>query len=338
MAVSVNGEGTLHFNGAARFKPISNTAAIYLETAYTVISLKQFKYFIEIVEAGSYSRAAEKLYVAQSALSRQIKELEDELQTQLLMRDSRHIELTPAGQLFFERGKRILEEIDDTVVQARQVGLGARGVIRLQHSSSVILTPAFTGAIGKLLDRFPGVTLEMSMAPSENQTLDIEEGRADIGLIRLPTLRKYPHTHVREVTSEPLMVAVSRHSPLAALDNVELSRLSKESFISIPHKDRGGLSYLVTNLCLEQGFFPTPARALSRKSSQLSLIEANLGIAIVPECMQLMAPQGVRFIPLAKGTLLSSVGLVCLRQADPLVAGFADGFLDLLRVPSCKDL
>jgi predicted transcriptional regulator len=62
-----------------------------------VISLKQFRYFIEIVEAGSYSRAAEKLYIAQSALSRQIKELEDELQTPLLTRDARQFELTPAG-------------------------------------------------------------------------------------------------------------------------------------------------------------------------------------------------------------------------------------------------
>jgi DNA-binding transcriptional LysR family regulator len=335
---SVYEEETLHFNGAALFKPISNTAAIYLETAYTVISLKQFKYFVEIVEAGSYSRAAEKLYVAQSALSRQIKELEDELQTQLLTRDSRHIELTPAGQLFFERGKRILDDIDDTVVQARQIGLGARGVIRLQHSSSVILTAALSGAIGELLDQFPGVTLEVSMAPSENQTLDIEEGRADIGLIRLPTLRKYPHIHVREVATERLMVAVSLNSPLAALDNVELSSLSKEKFISIPHKDRGGLSYLVANLCLEQGFFPIPARALSRKSSQLSLIEAGLGIAIVPECMRLMAPAGVRFVPLANGKLLSSVGLVCLREADPLVAGFADAFLAFVKSDSCKDL
>ncbi len=329
---------TLHFNGAARLRPISNTAAIYLETAYTVISLKQFKYFVEIVEAGSYSRAAEKLYVAQSALSRQVKELEDELRTQLLMRDSRHIELTPAGQLFFERGKRILDDIDDTVVQARQVGLGARGVIRLQHSSSVILTPALSGAIARLLDRFAGVTLDVSMAPSENQTLDIEEGRADIGLIRLPTLRKYPHIHVREVSSEPLMVAVSRRSPLAARDNVELADLSRERFISIPHKDRGGLSYLVANLCLEQGFFPTPARALSRKSSQLSLIEADLGIAIVPECMQLMAPAGVCFVTLAHGSLRSAVGLVCLRDADPLVAGFADALLDCMATASCKDL
>jgi DNA-binding transcriptional LysR family regulator len=295
-----------------------------------VISLKQFKYFVEIVEAGSYSRAAEKLYIAQSALSRQIKELEDELQTQLLTRDARQFELTPAGQLFFERAKRILEDIDDTVVQARHVGQGAQGVIRLQHSSSVILTPQLTAALSQLLDEFPGVTLDVSMLPSENQTLEIEEGRADIGLLRLPTLRRHPHIHVREISSERLMVAVSQHSPLAALDNIELASLSDEAFISIPHKDRGGLSYLVANLCLEQGFFPKPARALSRKSSQLNLIEANLGIAIVPECMRLTAPAGVRFITLSQGELTTSVGLACRREADPLVAAFADALVGKL--------
>ncbi|MFS2003199.1 LysR family transcriptional regulator [Duganella sp. CT11-25] len=295
-----------------------------------MISLKQFKYFVEIVEAGSYSRAAEKLYIAQSALSRQIKELEDELQTQLLTRDARQFELTPAGQLFFERAKRILEDIDDTVVQARHVGQGAQGVIRLQHSSSVILTPQLTAALSQLLEEFPGVTLDVSMLPSENQTLEIEEGRADIGLLRLPTLRRHPHIHVREISSERLMVAVSQHSPLAALDNIELASLSDEAFISIPHKDRGGLSYLVANLCLEQGFFPRPARALSRKSSQLNLIEANLGIAIVPECMRLTAPAGVRFITLSQGELTTSVGLACRREADPLVAAFADALVGKL--------
>lgn len=290
-----------------------------------MITLKQFKYFVEVVEAGSFSRAAEKLYIAQSALSRQIKELEDELQTQLLARDSRHFELTPAGHLFFERGKRILDEINDTVVQARQVGAGAQGVIRLQHSSSVILTPKISNALARLLDEFPGVTLDVSMLPSENQTLEIEEGRVDIGLLRLPTLRRHAHIHVREISTDRLMVAVSQHSPLAALENIELASLSNEAFISIPHQDRGGLSYLVANLCLDHGFFPKQARALSRKSSQLNLIEANLGIAIVPESMRLTAPAGVRFVQLSGGSLLSSVGLGCRRDADPMVAAFANG-------------
>ena len=297
-----------------------------------MISFRQFKYFIEIVEAGSYSRAAEKLYVAQSALSRQVKELEDELQTALLTRDARQFELTPAGQLFYERARRILEDIDDTLVQARHVGNGAQGVIRLQHSSSVILTPRISNALSQALDQHPGVTLDVSMLPSENQTLEIEEGRVDIGLLRLPTLRRHPHIQVREIGSEQLMVAVPRNSPLAARDNVELAELRDQAFISIPHKDRGGLSYLVANLCLEQGFFPKPARALSRKSSQLNLIEAGIGIAIVPACMRLTAPVGVHFVPLAHGALLTTVGLATRREADPLVTAFADTLVTQLQL------
>nr|WP_267876851.1 LysR family substrate-binding domain-containing protein [Duganella margarita] len=244
--------------------------------------------------------------------------------------------MTPAGQLFFERGKRILEDIDDTLVQARHVGQGSQGVIRLQHSSSVILTPRISNALAQTLDAHPGVTLEVSMLPSENQTLEIEEGRADIGLLRLPTLRRHPHIQVREIGSERLMVAVAQHAPLAALDNVELAALSDEAFISIPHKDRGGLSYLVANLCLEQGFFPKPARALSRKSSQLNLIEAGLGIAIVPECMRLTAPAGVRFVTLSQGRLLTSVGLATRREADPLVTAFADALTARLALPVAR--
>jgi DNA-binding transcriptional LysR family regulator len=205
--------------------------------------------------------------------------------------------------------------------------LGAQGVIRLQHSSSVILTPRIGQALAQALDAHPGVTLDVSMLPSENQTLEIEEGRADIGLLRLPTLRRHPHIQVREIGSEPLMVAAPAPSPLAARAQVELAELRDEAFIALPHKDRGGLSYLVANLCLEQGFFPRPARALSRKSSQLNLIAAGLGIAIVPASMQLAAPPGVRFVTLAQDRLLTTVGLATRRDADPLVSAFAEALL-----------
>ena len=244
-----------------------------------MISIKQFRYFVEVVDAGSYSRAAEKLYIAQSALSRQIKELEGEVQAPLLTRDARHIELTPAGQVFYERARRILEDIEETVRQTRHVGQGAQGIIRLLHSSSVTLTPAIGAVLNRLLAQFPGVTLDVSKGSSENQAADIEEGRADLGLVRLPTLRKHANIVVRELFTEKLVVAVSSASPLAALQRTTIAALRDEAFVSIPHKDRGGLSYLVAGLCLAQGFFPKAARALSRKTSQLNLIEANMGIA-----------------------------------------------------------
>ncbi|MES2070981.1 MAG: LysR substrate-binding domain-containing protein [Pseudomonadota bacterium] len=289
-----------------------------------MISLKQMKYFVEIVDAGSYSRAAERLYVAQSALSRQMKELENEVQALLLERDSRHIELTDAGRLFYERSKRILEDIAETVVQTHQVSKGQQGTIRLLHSSSVTLTAEIGQVLNKLLAEFPGVSLDVSKASSDHQAADIDEGRADLGLIRLPILRQYPDVVVQELFSEKLMVAVSQQHALAQRDSTDIASLREEYFVSIPHRDRGGLSYLVAGLCQAQGFFPKVARAISRKTSLLNLIDANMGIAIVPDSMQQVAPQGVCFLSLPAAEAKSVVGLIYRRDAPAMIAKFID--------------
>jgi len=114
---------------------------------------------------------------------------------------------------------------------------------------------------------------------------------------------------------------------LAAQASTSIAALRDEAFVSIPHKDRGGLSYLVAGMCLAQGFFPKAARALSRKTTQLHLIEANLGIAIVPDSMRLVAPPGVRFIGLPEEESQSTVALISPRAASGMVAAFADAFV-----------
>lgn len=295
-----------------------------------MISLRQLKYFVEIVDAGSYTRAAERLYIAQSALSRQMKELEGDMQVSLLQRDSRHVELTQAGQLFYERSKRILEDLADAVVQAYQVGKGEQGLIRVLHSSSVTLTAAIGAVFNVLLIQFPGVSLDFSKAPSEHQALDIDEGRADFGLVRLPILRKFPNIQAKKLFDEKLMLAVSAEHRLAQKSSVEIGELRDEYFVSFPHKDRGGLSYLVAELCMRHGFFPKAARATSRKSSQLNLIEANLGIAIVPHSMQEVAPAGVRFLPLPEPDAHSAVALIYRRDAPAMTTNFIEAFLRLM--------
>jgi DNA-binding transcriptional LysR family regulator len=295
-----------------------------------MISLRQLKYFVEIVDAGNYTRAAERLYIAQSALSRQMKELEGDMQVCLLQRDSRHIELTQAGQLFYERSKRILEDLEDAIVQAHQVGKGEQGRIRVLHSSSVTLSSAIGAVFNTLLIQFPGVSLDFSKAPSEHQALDIDEGRADFGLVRLPILRKFPNIQVKKVFDEKLMLAVSGGHRLAQKKEVEIAELRDEHFVSFPHKDRGGLSYLVAELCMRHGFFPKAARATSRKSSQLNLIEANMGIAIVPQSMREVAPAGICFLSLPEQDAHSAVALIYRRDAPAMTAKFIEAFLQLM--------
>jgi DNA-binding transcriptional LysR family regulator len=298
-----------------------------------MISLKQMKYFVEIVEAGSYSRASERLYIAQSALSRHVKELENELQTMLLLRDARHVEPTAAGLVFHEHCKRILDDLAGAVAETQQVGKGRQGTIRLLHSSSVALTSAMGTVLAALLEQFPGVALEVSKSASDHQAGDIEEGRADLGVFRLPILRKLPNIVMREFFSEPLVVAVSCRHALAGAAETSIAALRDEYFVSIPHKDRGGLSYLVAGMCLSHGFFPKAARARGRKRCVV-----NLGIAIVPASMREMAPQGVRFIALPAQSAQSAVGLIYRRDPSPLVATFIAAFeTEMARQPGGRN-
>ncbi|WP_139291852.1 LysR family transcriptional regulator, partial [Pseudomonas aeruginosa] len=87
-----------------------------------MISLRQLHYFVEIVESGGFSRAAERLFVAQSALSRQVRELEDSIGTPLLRRGPRQVELTPAGRAFLPRAQRLLGDLEAARRLAREVG------------------------------------------------------------------------------------------------------------------------------------------------------------------------------------------------------------------------
>lgn len=297
-----------------------------------MISLRQLHYFVEIVESGGFSRAAERLFVAQSALSRQVRELEDSIGTPLLRRGPRQVELTPAGRAFLPRAQRLLGDLEAARRLAREVGEGGHGLLRLGHSSSVPLVDGLQAALRGYLAAQSGVRLELTQQSSEQQLADLAEGRLDVGLLRLPVLRQHPRLHLRALYREPLLLALAAGHPLArrAPPPVALAALAGETFVSIPHLQRGGLSYRAAELCLGAGFYPRPARALSRKTSQLQLIEAGFGVALVPASMRAIAPPAVRFLPLAEAEAYSEVALAWRRDDSPLVEGFVEYFLENL--------
>lgn len=282
-------------------------------------SLRQLRYFVEIAEHGSFTAAAERLYVAQSALSRQIKELEQQLGTPLFERTARQPRLTAAGEAFLERARQLLTDLERAERLTAEIGQGLTGSLQLNHSSTVPLTGVLLERLGRYLHANPGMSLEIAQQSSEAQLHDIAEGRLDIGLLRLPVLRQHEGVEIHPLFSERLLLAVSVDHPLAKADSVQLRQLRDERFISVPHRQRGGLSYLAASLCMGADFFPRAAQVVSRKTTQLQLIQANFGIALLPECMRAIAPENVRFIPLADDDCISTVALACRRQATPTV-------------------
>ena len=296
-----------------------------------MISTRQLRYFVEIADSGSFSAAAERLFVAQSALSRQIKELESQLQTPLFERTARQPRLTAAGEAFYPRARNVLSELHKASEIATQVGNGQLGTLRLSHSSTVPMSGPLLQGISTWLERCPGVSMDIVKLSSEAQLEEIADGRLEIGLLRLPVLRQREGVRVVPLFSEQLWLAVPPNHPLALSSTpVELAQLKDEAFISIPHPQRGGLSYLSAELCMRAGFFPRAARVISRKTTQLQLIQAGFGIALLPKSMQDIAPANVHFLPLAEPDCLSTVALACAQTPSALVEQFCQTLRECL--------
>lgn len=288
-----------------------------------MISTRQLRYFVEIADSGSFSAAAERLFVAQSALSRQIKELEAQLQTPLFERTARQPRLTAAGEAFYPRARNLLSELLKASEMATQVGNGQLGTLRLSHSSTVPMSGVVLQGISTWLERCPGVSMDIAKLSSEAQLEEIAEGRLDVGLLRLPVLRQREGVRVVPLYEEQVLLAVPPdHRLVRSNAAVELAQLKDEAFISIPHPQRGGLSYLSAELCMRAGFFPKAARVMSRKTTQLQLIQAGFGIALLPKSMQHIAPANVHFLPLADPDCLSTVALAYAQAPSALVEQF----------------
>ena len=287
------------------------------------MNFQQLRYVRETIRQGlNLTAAASSLHTSQPGISRQIRELEQQLDTPLFERTARLPRLTAAGAAFLPRARNLLLDLDKAGDLARAVGQGLRGSLRLSHSSTVPLTGALLQRVSGYLHENAGVSMEIAQLSSEGQLEELADGRLDIGLLRLPVLRQHEGLCVEPLFEEPLLLAVADDHELARRSSVRLTELSEQPFISIPHRQRGGLSYLSAELCMAAGFFPRPARVVSRKTTQLQLIQGGFGDALLPRCMQDIAPASLRFIALSDPGCLSTVAIAYRRDAGPLVRQF----------------
>ncbi|WP_035358483.1 LysR family transcriptional regulator [Acinetobacter calcoaceticus] len=284
-----------------------------------MLTLKQFQYFIKIVEEGSFTAASEKLFIAQSALSRQIKLLEEEINFQLFDRTDKKVKLTPAGEVFYKKIKDNMLYLNEIIDLSKSVSEGKNRQIKIAHSSSIVIDHKKVQIL-KEVSLMQQLSFELNTLSSEQQILALMNGEIDIGFIRPPVRHTLDDINVLKLYDEPLMVALHvDHTKFANKQEIQVKDLKDEYFVSTPHSKRGGLSYLVSNLCLAAGFAPQKAAIQSRKISQLQLVAANLGVSIVPEEFQQILPANVKLLPLADHLLFSEVVLVYRKESDEII-------------------
>ncbi len=289
-----------------------------------MLTLKQFQYFIKIVEEGSFTAASEKLFIAQSALSRQMKLLEEEIDFQLFDRTDKKVKLTEAGGIFYKKIKDNMHYLNEIIGVSKNIAEGKNRQIKIAHSSSIVMDDRKIQIL-KEISLTQQINFEINTLSSEHQVLALLNGEIDIGLIRPPVRHTLDDVNVIKLYEEPLMVAVHNdHAKFANKEKVEVKDLKEEYFVSTPHSKRGGLSYLVSNLCLAAGFTPQKAPIQSRKISQLQLVAANIGVSIVPKEFQQILPAQVKLLPLTDQLSLSEVVLVYRKDHDEIIQHCAE--------------
>ena len=246
------------------------------------MELRQLKYFVVLAEELHFTRAAERLRIAQPPLSRQVKRLEQELKVSLFKRTKRRVELTEAGALFLPRAVEALKQTELARTTAQRAARGELGIVHIGMTSSL----PFMGLLPRILrtyhEAFPGLHLVLQEKNTEEQLASLDAGDLDVGFIRLPVRHLPAGITVQSFYVEPLFVALKDGHPLVRMRAIDLHRLSTEPFIMYPYEIGGGLHDAAMKICKEAGFVPVVAQEAKTVPMAVTFAAAGLGVALVP--------------------------------------------------------
>ncbi len=244
------------------------------------MELRQIRYFVEVARLSHFTRAAERLRVAQPSLSQQIRSLEAELGEKLFERTSRRVRLTAAGEAFLARAERILAEVEGAKEELEQFsGPSLRGWVRVGALPSVAGTrlPALLASFGAL---HPGVAVSSREGSTKEMLGLLRAGDVDLALAHSSGRGAPPGMIVEELFSEDLVLMLSSDHALATRESVGLGELREEDFVTF--EEGVGLRLRLEEACLAEGFSP---RVRYESRSLRAFAAEGLGVAIVPRCM-----------------------------------------------------
>jgi DNA-binding transcriptional LysR family regulator len=197
----------------------------------TMLELRELRYFTVLCEELHFGRAAERLHISQSPLSQAIAQLERKLGTRLLDRSSRHVQLTAAGNVLLQHGRRLLREADDAVGATRRAGTGELGTLRIAVGR--VPRDAVLPALRHALDeRMPGLTIEVTELSGDDVVDAVLRGAADVGLM-LCAPSKAPIEAKLLRRDRPIAVIRATH-PLARHESVNVEELAGHTLVLWP--------------------------------------------------------------------------------------------------------
>lgn len=290
------------------------------------------RYFVAVAEELHFGRAAQRLHMAQSPLSRQILDLERAVGFPLLERTTRRVELTPAGDRFLDRCRSILTMVDKAArtdaAPERRVRVGFTG------SATYEVLPALAE---RLRLRYPNLQLDLQgemLTPAQEEGL--LTGALDVGILRPPV--SDPRLSVHLLRNEPLIAVLpDRHRLANPGQAVALTDLADEYFVTYPADRRSVLQATVEAACSTAGFRARVIAELAETSAVISYVAAGLAVSVVPASAARLQMAGVQYAPLSGDPVTVALAVaVRAAGASPLALAVRDHARALLlSAPRC---
>ncbi|MFF2639375.1 LysR family transcriptional regulator [Streptomyces niveus] len=243
------------------------------------MELQQMRYVIAVAEMSSFTKAAQRCLVVQSALSHQIARLEKELGARLFERTSRRVRLTPAGAAFLPAARQCLDAAERVAAEvAAAVGeVRGRLAVGLIPTVAAVDVPA---VLREFHQRHPKARISLTVGASDELAEQVRQGDIEVAFLGIPVTARPRGVMARKLAEERLVAVVSPDHPLTDETSVDLRRLSSEVFVDLPAKTAGraqsDLAFTAAGLTREVAFEVTNADYLAR------LVGAGLGVALLP--------------------------------------------------------
>jgi LysR family hca operon transcriptional activator len=259
------------------------------------MELRHLRYFVAVAEAGSLTvAAARKLHTSQPSLSRQIRDLEDEIGAPLLTRGARGIALTPAGRAFLEHARSVLSQVQAATEAARRVAHPAKPCFSMGfltgHESTWM-----PEALRILRDELPNIDVMISSQYSPPLAAAIVNGTVDAAFLRREP--GMPELAFRSLVKEPLVVVLPSDHPLAARKAISPKDLVGETFVGVSHT-APVLRAVIDNYLQRSGINITPDHETEHVVMGVSLIASTRGVGLLPAYVQNFLTRSVTSRPL----------------------------------------
>ncbi|MEV6109554.1 LysR substrate-binding domain-containing protein [Streptomyces sp. NPDC051940] len=281
------------------------------------MQLHQLQYFVAVAETRHFTRAAERMHIAQPSLSQQIRALERELGAELFLRARGNISLTDAGEALLPLARRILADADTARLEVQELAQLRRGRVRLGATPSVC-----TGLLPTVLrafhDRYPGIQLLIEEGGSHDLVRMLARGALDLALVVLPLPAPAPALTTVELLKEDLVVISSPAAPAPGGRpgrSVSVADLRDEPLVMFRHGY--DLRELTVAACRAEGFEPVFAVEGGEMDAVLGFVRAGLGVAVVPRMVAERPGADLRITPLTRPGLRRTIALAHRSDVAP---------------------